>query len=146
MSVNVTIINQSPYTSGTLHYRIINLDTNTTVVDWTVGEAVLIDAEGNTTVTIQTTVPIQRNFNAEHFKAKVKLSLISQTIEGEADFTVEKDMVKQFYSNTAILGLCVALVGIAVYSYKESIPKPWKKYPTLADQKRKRYPERKGKS
>jgi len=143
VSVNVTIINQSPYTSGTLHYRIINLDTNTTVVDWTVGEAVLIDAEGNTTVTIQTTVPIQRNFNAEHFRAKVKLSLISQTIEGQADFTVEKDMVKQFYSNVALLSLCLALVGVAVYSYKQK-PEPWKKYPT--EQKRKKYPERKGKS
>jgi hypothetical protein len=143
VSVNVTIINQSPYTSGTLHYRIINLDTNTTVVDWTVGEAVLIDAEGNTTVTIQTTVPIQRNFNMEHFKAKVKLSLISQTIEGEADFTVEKDMVKQFYSNVALLSLSTILIGIAVYSYKQK-PEPWKKYPI--EQKRKRYPSRKGKS
>ena len=62
VTINVTITNESPYTSGTLHYQITNLDTNTTVTDWTAGESVLIDAKTNTNVTIQTTVPIQRNF------------------------------------------------------------------------------------
>ena len=145
VSVNVTIINESPYTSGTLHYQIVNLDTNKTVVDWTIGEAILIDAEGNTTLVIQDNVPIRRDFTAEHFKLKVKLSLVREAIESETTFTVEKDMVRTFYSNTAILGLCVALVGIAVYSYKHGEKQPWDKYPTLAEQKRKKYPERKGK-
>jgi len=55
-------------------------------------------------------------------------------------------MVKQFYSNVALLSLSTILIGLAVYSYKESIPKPWKKYPTLSEQKKRKYPERKGKS
>ena len=145
ITANVTITNESPYTSGTLHYQITNLDTNETVTDWTLGESLLIDAETNTTVTIQTTVPIQRNFDPEHFRAKVKLSLISQTIEGQVEFTVEKEAVRQFYGNVALLSLCLVLVGLAIYSFKQK-PEPWKKYPTLADQKKKKYPERKGKT
>jgi len=141
VAVNVTVVNESPYTSGTLHYQIVNLDTNTTVTDWTLGESVLIDTETNTTVTIQTTVPIQRNFEPEHFKAKVKLSLISQTIEAQTDFTVEKDSVRQFYGNVALLSLCLILVGVGVYSYRQKA-EPWKKYPI--EQKKKKYPERKG--
>jgi len=143
ITANVTITNESPYTSGTLHYQIVNLDTNTTVTDWTPGESVLIDAKTNTTVAIETTVPIQRNFDPEHFRAKVKLSLISQTIEAETDFTVEKDVVRQFYGNVALLSLCACLVGVGVYSYRQKL-EPWKKYPT--EQKRKHYPDRKGKS
>jgi len=142
VSVNVTIKNESPYTSGTLHYQIINLDTNKTVVDWTVGEAVLIDAEGNTTLVIQDNVPIRRDFTAEHFRVNVKLSLIQQVIETSADFEVQKDMVRTFYSNVALLSLCMALVGVALYSYKQK-EEPWKKYPI--EFKKKKYPERKGK-
>ena len=145
VTVNVTIKNESPYTSGTLFYKIVNLGTNKTVIDWTVGEAVLIDAEGNTTLVIQDNVPIRRDFTAEHFKLKVKLSLVREAIESETTFTVEKDQVKQFYSNVALLSLSTILIGLAVYSYKESIPKPWKKYPTLEGQKRKKYPKREGK-
>jgi len=144
VTINVTITNLSPYTSGTLHYQITNLDTNTTVTDWTKGESVLIDAKTNTTVTIQTTVPIQRNFDPEHFRAKVKLSLISQTIEAQTDFTVEKDAVRQFYGNVLLLSLCLCLVGVGVYSYRQKA-EPWKRYPTLEEQKRKKYPSRKGK-
>jgi len=143
-SVNVTIVNESFYTSTTMFYRIINLDTNETIRDWSTGETVLIEPNANTTITIISTIPIQRNFEREHFRVHVKLSLIREAIEAETDFTVEKDTVKQFFGNVALLGLCVGLVGVAVYSYKEAKPKPWKKYPTLAEQKRKKYPERKG--
>ena len=140
-SVNVTIVNESFYTSTTMFYRIINLDTNETIRDWSTGETVLIEPNANTTITIISTIPIQRNFEREHFRVHVKLSLIREAIEAETDFTVEKDMVKQFFSNLTLLGLCVGLVGIAVYSYKQK-PEPWKKYPT--EMKRKKYPERKG--
>ena len=144
VSVNVTIINKSPYTSGTLHYQIVNLDTNKTVVDWTIGEAILIDAEGNTTLVIQDNVPIRRDFTLEHFRVNVKLSLIQQVIETSADFEVQKDVVKQFYSNVALLSLSTILIGIAVYSYKQK-EEPWKRYKTLEDQKKRKYPTRKGK-
>ena len=145
VTVNVTIINESPYTSGTLFYEIVDLDTNKTVVDWTVGEAVLIDAEGNTTLVIQDNVPIRRDFTAEHFRVNVKLSLIQQVIETSTDFEVQKDAVKQFYSNVALVGLCGVLITVAFVSYKTE-KKPWEKYPTLESQKRRKYPERKGKS
>jgi hypothetical protein len=144
VSVNVTITNESPYTSATLFYQIVNLDTNQTVRDWTTGKSVLINPNSNTTLVITEMAPIRRDFTAEHFRVYVKLSLISETIDGQADFTVEKDAVKQFYGNLGLVSLCGVLVGIAVYSYKQK-PKPWKKYKTLADQKRKKYPERKGK-
>ena len=145
ITANVIITNESPYTSGTLHYQIVNLDTNTTVTDWTSGESVLIDAETNTTVAIETTVPIQRNFEPEHFRAKVKLSLIRETIEGQADFTVEKDAVRQFYGNVALLSLCLVLVVLGIYAYRQK-PEPWKRYPTLEEQKRRKYSSRKRKS
>ena len=145
VSVNVTVVNESPYTSGTMFYQIVNLDTGEIVRDWTVGEPVLINSYANTTLTITTTIPIQRNFETEHFKINVKLSLMTQVIEAESTFTVEKDVVKQFFGNVAVLGLCLGLVAVAVYSYKQK-PEPWKKYPTLNGQKRRKYPERKGKS
>ena len=145
VTVNVTIINESPYTSGTLFYEIVNLDTNKTVVDWTVGEAVLIDAEGNTTLVIQDNVPIRRDFTVERFRINVKLSLVREVIETSADFEVQKDMVRTFYSNVALVGLCGVLITVAFVSYKTE-KKPWEKYPTLESQKRRKYPERKGKS
>lgn len=142
VSVNVTIVNESPYTSGTLFYQIVNLDTNQTMKEWTTGETILIEPNGNTTITITTNIPIQRSFEPEHFRVNVKLSLMREVIEAETDFTVEKDMVKQFFGNVTVLGLCMGLVGVALYSYKQK-PKPWEKYPTTF--KKKRYPERKGK-
>jgi len=143
VSVTVTVINDSPYTSAILSYQIINLETNKTVIDWTEGKLIWLNI-GNTTVTVTSTVPIQRNFASEHFKMNVKLSLIKQTVEGQADFTVEKDMVQQFFGNVALLSLCLALVGVAVYSYKQK-EEPWKRYKTLEDQKKRKYPTRKGK-
>jgi len=89
-------------------------------------------------------VPIRRDFTAEHFRVNVKLSLTQQIIETSVDFTVEKDMVQQFFGNVALLSLCLALVGVALYSYKQK-EEPWKKYPTLEKQKKRKYPERKGK-
>jgi len=143
VSVNVTIVNLSPYTSATMFYEIINLDTNTTVVDWTLGETVLINPNSNTTLVIQANVPIKRDFTLERFRINVKLSLVREVIETSADFEVQKDMVKQFFGNVTLLSLSMVLVGIAYVSYKTE-KKPWEKYPT--EFKRKKYPERKGKS
>ena len=144
-SVNVTIVNESFYTSTTMFYRIINLDTNETIRDWSTGEAVLIEPNANTTITITDIIPIRRDFTLERFRIYVKLSLVREVLETQTDFTVNKQNVQIFFGNVTLLSLCSILVGIAYFSYKQK-PKPWEKYPTLANQKRKKYPERRGKS
>lgn len=144
VTVNVTVVNESPYTSAILSYQITNLDTNITVRNWTDGEPVQISPYNTTLLIINTVVPIQRNFTPEHFKLKVKLSQIGQDIEAEATFTVEKGVVQQFYSNVALSSLCLTLVGLAVYSYQQKA-EPWKKYLTLEEQKIRKYPKREGK-
>jgi hypothetical protein len=146
VSTNVTIVNKSLYTSGTLHYQITNLDTNMPVTGWIASEEALINPNDTTIINLNMNVPIRRSFEPEHFRINVKLSLSStEIIEGQADFTVEKDMVKQFYSNVALLSLCGVLVSIAYVSYKTE-KKPWEKYPILENQKKRKYPKREGKS
>jgi hypothetical protein len=142
VTINVTVTNESPYTSAILSYRILNLDTNVTVRNWTSGEPVQINSYNTTLLTINTVVPIKRDFTPEHFKMQVKLSQTGQDLESEATFTVEKATVQQFYGNVALVGLCMGLVGIAYFSYTQK-EEPWKKYPI--EQKRKWYPKREGK-
>ena len=112
------------------------------VTGWIAGEEILINPNGNTTISINMNVPIRRNFEPEHFRVNVKLNLITEIIESQADFTVEKDMVQQFFGNVALASLCGVLVIVAIVSYRTE-KKPWEKYPT--EFKKKKYPKRKGK-
>jgi len=142
VTVNVTVVNESPYTSAILSYRIINLDTNVTVRNWTSGEPVQISPYNTTVLIINTVVPIQRSFEPENFKLEVKLSQIGEDIQAETTFTVEKGSVQQFFGNVGLGSVCLVLAGLALYSYHEAKPKPWLKYPTK--QNTKAYPKREG--
>jgi len=126
--VNVTVDNYSPYSAGTLFYRVTNLDSNETVWDWSEGESRVLTMGSETNLTITTSVPVGNMFTPDSYKLEAKLVLPQDSLTGETTFTVEKTLLKQSLQSLAVVALCLVLVGVAYYSYKNK-RMPWDKYP-----------------
>ena len=130
VNVNVTVKNNSPYSSATLFYQVSSLDSNVTVHGWSEGEQRVLKLGGETNLTIQTSVPLNNPFTVDTYRLEAKLSLPrGDMLQAETTFKVEKTGLQNFLRNTAVLSLCGVLVGLAYYSYQHGKPQPWKKYP-----------------
>lgn len=128
VSANVTVENDSPYTNALLSYRIVNIDTNETMREWSEGKPVILNVSGVTNITVSSTVPIGDPFKADNYTLEIRLVLPLETLTASTIFTVDKTYLQEGLRNVAIIILCVTLLGLAVAAWK-SEKKPWQKYP-----------------
>jgi len=128
VSFNITVKNQSPHSTGLLYYRVVNMENGGVVVDWNVGDRVVLKMNGETQLSVVVMVPVSRSLEADVYTVETKLVLVDTTLQSETVLTIQKDGVQRFFGNAVVGGLCVVLVGVAVFSYRQK-EKPWKKYP-----------------